>query len=279
MKFLFTACRYTIVWLVVASISSHLQPSSPNTGDWSDAQKEAFLASAKVVKSQSIGIGINNTMRLTLSDDQTTHDAHHNVVDIRKPRYETPLGVEFNFRDSYLFNIAAYRLDRLVNLNMVPVSVERKIGRDRGAVTWWVDDVQMLERDRLQKKVAPPDQADWTDQMFQVRVFNELVFNTDANLGNLIITGDWKIRLIDFTRAFRQQKSLRSPQNLIRIDRRVYEGLKNLNEDTLSEELKPVLGKAEIRAVLARREKILSLFDKKIAERGEEAVICDKPGH
>ena len=87
----------------------------------------------------------------------------------------------------------------------------------RAAVTWWVDDVQMTERRRYAKKIEPPDKARWNDQIYQVRVFNELVYNTDPNQGNLLITNEWKIVLIDFTRAFRTHKKLRHPMNLLSL--------------------------------------------------------------
>ena len=74
---------------------------------------------------------------------------------------------------------------------MVPVSVEREIGGKKSAVTWWVDDVKMMAKKRYEKKIAPPNRARWNDQKFQVRIFNELVYNTDANLENLLITNDW----------------------------------------------------------------------------------------
>ncbi len=89
-------------------------------------------------------------------------------------------------------------------------------------MTWWVDDVQMTERRRYAKKIEPPDKARWNDQIYQVRVFNELVYNTDPNQGNLLITNEWKIVLIDFTRAFRTYKKLRHPMNLSRIHRGFY---------------------------------------------------------
>ena len=252
--------------------------------DWSALtaeQKEEFLLNAKVVSSKGIGVGINNTRRATLSDGKLTHDAHVQTVDIRKQEFKTLNGMELNFRDSYKYNIAAYRLDRLLGLNMLPVSVERKVGGDTASMTWWVDDVMMMERDRYKKKIQVPPQRNvaWNDQMYQVRVFNQLVFNNDPNLGNLLITKDWTIRLVDYSRAFRTQKSLRNPEDLVRCDRRIYDALHELNASVLNRELSGYLSKSEIRGILARRDKILEIFDAKIAANGEASVICDKPGH
>ena len=268
--------------LLISSAQTIATPTAES--DWSaltPEQKEEFLLNAKVSSSKGIGVGINNTRRATLSDGTLTHDAHVQTVDISKLSFKTLNGVELNFRDSYKYNIAAYRLDRLLGLDMVPVSVERKLGGDTGSVTWWVDDVMMMEMERYKKKVKVPPQrnAAWNDQMYQVRVFNQLVFNNDPNLGNLLITNDWQIRLIDYSRAFRTQKSLRNPENLVRCDRRIYNALHELNADILNRELGDYLTKTEVRGILARRDKILKIFDAKIAAEGEASVICDKPGH
>ena len=191
----------------------------------------------------------------------------------------TASGTELNFRDSYKFNIAAYRVDRLVGFGMVPVSVERQIGGKTGSVTWWVDDVQMEELERFKKKIAPPNRADWNDRMVNARVLTEFVYNTDPNLGNFLITDDWTLHLIDFTRAFRAHKKIREPKNLTRIDQRIYDGLRALDRPSAEKELSPYLRKIEIDGLFARRDRILALFDDLIAKKGESVVICKRPGH
>lgn len=265
--------------LVIAAAMTLSALWSQEASSLTDHEKEEFLLQAEVVRSREISTGINNTRRLTLSDGRITHDAHFSRVDIRKNFFDTPQGREFNFRDCYKFNNAGYKLDRLLGLQMVPVSVERRVGGNRGSVTWWVDDVLMMDKERYRRKIEPPDAEAWNDQMYQVRVLNELIYNTDPNLGNLLITKDWKIRLIDFTRAFRQHKTLREPKNLVRIDRRIYEGLRKLDEATLMRELEPFLTNNEIKAILARRDKIVAFFDERITKEGEVVVICDLPGH
>ena len=143
---LLTSPAQTVATASVESDRSALTPE----------QKEEFLLNAKVISSKEIGVGINNTRRATLSDGKLTHDAHVQTVDIRKQEFKTLNGMELNFRDSYKYNIAAYRLDRLLGLNMLPVSVERKVGGDTASMTWWVDDVMMMERDRYKKKIQVP---------------------------------------------------------------------------------------------------------------------------
>ena len=248
---------------------------------WSDAQKEAFLLRAKVVKTERVSTGVTGTLRATLSDGQYTHDASLQSIDVSKRSVTTRQGTELNFRDSYKYNIAAYRLDRLLNLHMVPVSVERKIRGKKASLTWWVDDVEMMDEKRYQRKIAPPHRARWNDQKFQVRIFNELVYNTDPNRGNLLITKDWKLVMIDFSRGFRRHKELMNPRNLTncKLDRRFYAGMRELDRGVVKQRLSDVLAKPEIAGLMARRDKIVAYFDQQITKRGERVVICSLPGH
>ena len=254
------------------------EPTKPFT-QWEDKEKEQFLLTAKVVKMKDVPTGITGTRRVTLSNGQITHDAHFQTIDVYKREYKTPLRTEMNFRDSYKFNIAAYRLDRLIKLNMVPASVERNIRGKTGSLTWWVDDVQMIERERYNKKIQPPRPVEWMDQMHNVRVFNELVYNTDPNLGNFLITNDWRLRMVDFSRAFRMAPKLRLPQNLGRIDQRVYNGLRSLTREKVESELSSFLRNPEIDGFLTRKDRIVEFFEAAIAEKGELRVICKREGH
>ena len=255
-------------------------PSAVCSESLPDAEAEGFLLRADISQRTRLRVGITGSERATLSDGRLTHDAHIQTIDQSRTSFQSKDGTELNFRDTYLYNVAAYRLDRLVNLHLVPVSVVRKVAGKEASVTWWIDDVQMMELERYKKKIKPPNQRDWNDQMNNVRVFNELVYNTDANLGNVLITNDWNVRLIDFTRAFRRHTTLRSPKNLLeRIDRRVLDGLVSLNAERIAERLGDVLGKIEQAAILARRDLILAHYNALISQRGEQAVVCSLPGH
>lgn len=228
----------------------------------SDADIERFLREAKIVRQRSAPKGVTNSLRVTLSDGAITHDAHVQTVDERKTSGPSAQGQELNFRDNWGFNIAGYKLDRLIGMNLVPVSVERQWRGGRAAFTWWVDDVIMDEGDRYKKKVMSPRPAEWNEQMQMVRVFDQLIYNMDRNLGNFLITKDWQLWAIDHTRAFRLHKSLKTPANITRCDRAMYEGLKRLDKPTLKREMGDYLSDWEIDAMLARRDLIVEQLDK-----------------
>ena len=237
----------------------------------SDGEMERFLKDAKILGTKDTGKGVTGSTRANLSDGTLTHDAHIQTIDEYKREFRTTTGVEFDFRDSWRFNIAAYRIDRLIGLNMVPVSVERHHRSAPGAFTWWVDDVLIDEGARLKKKIEAPDQRQYATQTVMMRLFDELISNTDRNQGNIIYSKDWRLWLIDHTRAFRKNPTLKKPGHITRCDRQVFERLKALDKDTLKRAVGKYLDEGQIKAVLARRDLIVqrlesfgpsSLFDR-----------------
>jgi hypothetical protein len=79
--------------------------------------------------------------------------------------------------------------------------------------------------------------------------------------------------MIDHTRAFRLGKDLLKPDQLQRIDRTLLQRMRELTAPGLTETMKRSMTKDEIDALLARRDVIVKLFDDRIAQRGEAAVL------
>ena len=236
-------------------------------------EMEVFLKEAKIVSTRDAGNGVTNSRRATLSNGTITHDAHIQVVDQQKAVFEAGGATELNFKDSYRFNIAAYRLARLIGLDNVPMSVERRVDAKTAAVTWWVDDVAMDEKERIARKALGPSPARTSEQIATMRVFDELIQNKDRNQGNLLWTGDWKLWLIDHTRAFRTGGKLLKPDQLTKIDRDLLERLRALDANAVKAALAGVVTNGEIDAVLRRRDALVKHFDARIAKVGEAAVI------
>ena len=98
-------------------------------------------------------------------------------------------------------------------------------------------------------------------------------------MGNHVISSDWKVWMIDFTRAFRTFRKLYDVKALGRIDRRLYDSLRALTRESLDSATVPHLSRRERLAILDRRDLLLEHFDARIAAEGEYAVICSRPGH
>ena len=252
-----------IVWVTLVHPSAQTAPAQPGGVEtWTDAQIEEFLSKAKVLRTKGTGKGVTNSIRATLSDGVVEHDAHIQQVDERKQTGPAAQGAELNFRDSWAFNVAAYRLDRLIGLKLVPVSVSRDYRSKSSAFTWWIDDVLMEEGERLKKQIQPPSPAKWNEYMQLIRIFDQLIYNVDRNMGNLIITKDWQVWAIDHTRAFRLHKELKTPTSITRCDKAVFEGLKGLDADKLKASTNDFLSEWERAAILARRDAIVAILEK-----------------
>jgi hypothetical protein len=264
--------------LAVASVTADSQAPAPVRGDapaLSDTDKEAFLRTAEIGDMRTVPIGVTKPKRARLDDGTIQHDAQIQTID----RSWDPNGPFANFRDYYKFNIAAYRLALLVGFDRVPVSVERTVEGEKAAVTWWVDDVTMMEVEREENGIQPPDPDDFDHQMCQLRIFSQLIHNTDLNPGNVLITSDWKLWLIDFTRAFRVGQEIDRSELAGRICRPFYRAIRDLDEEVVRAELRPHLTEPEIEVVLAGRDEIVAHFDEQAASRGETVVFCDEPHH
>lgn len=237
-------------------------------------QIKQFLLTAKVTGGKQSSKGITNPWRLTLSNGTLTHDASFQAVDEHDIDRKFADGHrELLFVDSYKYNIAACRLAEMLGLeDMLPVYVERKWQGQIGSLSWWLP-VQMDEGQRLQRKIQAPDVEAWNQQMYRIRVLDELVYDTDPNLTNVLIGNDWKIYRVDFTRAFRLSKDLREFKNLEHCDRKLLERLKALDGNELEEKTRHYLNKEEVKALMARRDKIVAYIQTLIAEKGEGEVL------
>ncbi len=233
-------------------------------------QKEAFLAKAKIKKTKEAKKGVTGTFRVTLSDGTLTHDASVQTIDEYKQFFLNEIG----FKDSYKFNIAAWKLARLLGIgDMVPPSVKRNYqGGKTASFTWWIDNVQMDEEQRRAKKVQPPDINAWNEENNVMNVFDQLIYNVDRNQTNIQIDQDWHLWMIDHGRSFRVLKTLKDPGALKMVDRNMLAKMKLLDEPTLTKVFGRDVSKDEIRGLLARRDLIVKFFE----DKGESALF-DRP--
>jgi hypothetical protein len=273
-----------IVVFVLASLCSplpaHAQAASATATapELSVAQIKDFLKNAKVIKTRSTTKGVTAPKRLTLSDGVTTHDAVFQAIDDRKTVMQLGGGgrqatTELNFVDSYKYNIGAYELARLLGLEyMMPVYIERRVDGQIGSISWFVTTL-MDESDRLKKKIEPPNATDWNQQMYRMRVFSALTRDTDRNLTNVLITPQWKVMMIDFSRAFRLQPELLHQADLTKIDRALLAKLETLTKDGVKQATNDFLSNREIEVMMQRRDLLVAHFKKLIADLGEAKVL------
>ena len=238
------------------------------------SEREAFLSRASVVTDPPTDG--RPSWRAALDDGTRRHDASVVTDDGSGPT-----------RRNYRLNLAAYELDKLLDLNLVPPSVERTINGRPASVIWWLDDFAMNELDRRRKRIDPPDPDRWGRQVQAVRVFDELISNTYRDTApplylntvwdNLLITTDWTIWITDHTGAFRVRTELQDHDSLVRCPRKVLGRLRVLNKAGLRQALAKYLSSQQLDALDVRRVLLVRHFDHQIESRGEAAVLYDLP--
>ena len=272
-----------VVFLLATLLSSSLSFAqtavpAPEAAELSVAQIKDFLKNAKVVRTRNTNKGVTAPKRVTLSNGSLEHDAVFQAIDDRK-LVETLGGggrqtqTELNFVDSYKYNIAAYELATLLGLeHMMPVYVERRWNGQVGSISWFVPTL-MDESDRIKKKIEPPSPTLWNQQMYRMRVFSSLVRDTDRNLTNVLVTPQWKVMMIDFSRAFRLQPELQHLKDLTKIDRTLLARLETLQKEEVRTAVGNFLTKSELDALMVRREMLVAHYKKLVASLGEDKVL------
>jgi hypothetical protein len=240
------------------------------------AEAEEFLRSAEIQQVKYFDTkGVTKPRRVVLSDGTRTLRAIFKDIDEYEPKKTLANGeVLIPFRDTFRHEIAAYEIDKLIGLNMVPPCVERRIRRDVGSLCMWVEGTMTEWERKMEKKVDPPDMREWNDQMYTVRLFQQLIYDEDyKNISNLLVDPDFKIYKVDSSRAFRTTSKLRKESSLPRFSRSVLEGLRGLTREEAEARLGEWLTKGQIKGLMARRDRILELVEERVAERGEAAIL------
>lgn len=231
----------------------------------SDADVEEILSNGTVVGKKPIGKGVTGASKLRLEWEGANRSAAFKTVDdhrTRLTRFKTA-SPELMFSDSYRYERAAYLLDRVLNINMMPVTVLRTVDGTDGAVIDWVEGA-INELDRREKGLQAPVPEELIAQRNVMFLFDALVGNIDRNLGNqLITTNDWKLHVIDFSRSFRTNHKLTSAFKEIpsSLPRTLYEELKSMRPDTIHEIMKGLLSRVQVKALLARRKRLVEKIE------------------
>jgi hypothetical protein len=243
---------------------------------------ERFLASAAIASVQPIGEGVTRPIKVFLKEGTIEHQGVWKNVTGR------PLGIP----DEWRYEIAAYRMDKLLDLGMVPPTVERVLWRRKGSLQLWVKTARSL-LDVAEKKIQiPPAFADlMIRNKYLVRAFDSLIANEDRTQQNVRYTEDWRTILIDHSRSFRSSKA--SSESLLfgrngtqkgddgrvfpikALPRRFLECLKTLTFENVLAATAGTLNEKEIRAVLARRDLLVKDAEASIAEVGESEFLYD----
>lgn len=237
---------------------------------------EEFLKKGRFVAREPLGVGVTGSLKVTIQRDDKKQFAVLKVVDQKRPGLAKNAAgeMELDFQDSWRTEIAAYELDKLLGLGMVPATIQRESPYDSKAASLqlWVE-ASLSEEKRRQRAIVPPDAQRWADQLAKMSVFDALIYNMDRNPGNLLITDTFDVRLIDHSRSFRPNAELRNKDDLTRFSRSLLAKIKELNQSAIGKKLGDYLSLSQIDGLMKRRQLILDRADEMAKKYGESAVL------
>jgi hypothetical protein len=236
---------------------------------------EEFLKTAEIIKSQDIGEGVTKPLKFTLKRG-----------DVEKYGvWKNPSGIQKGYLEGWQYEIAAYEMDKLLGLNMVPPTVERKLHGLRGSLQLWIES-QFSDLEMREKGIDIPDSEllQWSKMKYLARAFDCLIANDDRTQQNMRYTQDWRTILIDHSRSFRSsrkftkklvfgKKGIKSVKLIRYLPRAFVEKVKALNIDNIRNAVGPYLKDKEIKAVLKRKKLLLNEIEEMIKEKGENKVL------
>ena len=238
---------------------------------------EEFLKNAAIVGQRQLG-GENKQYEpwiLTLEKEGLT----------RQAIWKNTEGRIRGFLEGWTWEIAAYRLDKHLGLNMVPPTVEKEFKGERGSCQLWVTS-EMDLRKKVREKIETPNNKvlSWNRAIYLQRAFDNLIANIDGHQGSILITKDWRIILVDHTRSFgTYQRSISKliyteeyrdgPRIMRELPRVFVEKLKALDFELIRSIVGIYLTAEEIEAVLTRRDLMLEEIKRIIDKYGEDKVL------
>jgi hypothetical protein len=232
-------------------------PDSAKIWEGREAQFEEFLRTAPVLKVVDVPIGVTKPRRAYVEPGGLCESFAWKTL---------PPGFHKGFWDSYKSEVAAYELDKLLGLGMVPVTVERRIKSDTGAAVLWLSGVRTW-----QEALRAPKTSKWTRNVVRMKMWDNLVGNSDRNKGNLLVDYAGNLFLIDHSRAFTTEKKLY--QEIETVDIELWDRMLALDAETLKAAIGKWVGNGGIKAILQRREKMKKEIDAILARRGDAAIV------
>ncbi len=242
-----------------ADITAAPRRVGPRPDRITDEQIEDILTNGEIVSMEDVGEGVTKPQKVVLRKDG------HEVKAIFKTE-STPIQGNrrqqqklINLSDRWQHEVAAYRLDKLIDLDLVPVTVQRTIGGATGSLSFWIDGL-VNEMEREQEQLVATGWCSLGEQWQLMFIFDTLVYNEDRTKQNMVYgREDWMMYLIDHSRSFRTHRG--RPQDIRKVELRLSPllagRLEALSYEDLNVAMSGLLEKAQIQALLRRRDEIL----------------------
>ncbi len=241
------------------------EPSQIKEEDVSREDLEYYLSRAAVVDVNRRAVpGRTAPWRIKLDYRGVERRAMFKVIDAPRPE---------SLPESYKYELSAYALDKLLDLNRIPPTVEREIEGTRGSLQMLVENCMGMDEQQI-KNIAPPDSQAFANALDEINVFENLCYSKRQELEDILIhKQSWKIFRVDFSQAFDPAPDLIPEQEIRRCSKKLFQNLQNLSDEVIKARLKNYLNDEEIAALISRKTRIIEMLNKLIKEKGESAVL------
>ncbi len=230
---------------------------------------ENYLRTAKIVSKRRTG-GRGENWIISLDDGKIARHGFYKLLNQARPAAL--------ITDSYKYGIAAYELDKLLDLNLVPTVVEREIDGKKGSLQKFIEGA-LLESERRIKNIEPPDSERFKNTLEDLSVFENLTYSPsfcgERELDDILIMHkkDWEIFRVDFSEAFAPSPELIPGCEITGCSKKLFQNLIKLDDKVIKAKLKHYLNDEEMSMLLKRKKLIIEKIKKLIAEKGEESVL------
>lgn len=260
-------------WLAFLPAGQFKSEEIRDHATWEEFLKSAAITGEIQMKESE---GVTRPWRLTLEKDGVT----------RQAIWKDVMGRVKGYMESWKAEIAAYRLSKALELNMVPPTVEKERQGKSGSCQLWIEYWKDYFTIVNEERQPPPGRVtSFLRAVFLQRAFDNLICNADRHTKNYLITDDWRMILIDHSRAF--YKGPESTTRLVydennrisrgfvmdQLPRKFVNALRALDAPRVREIVGEYLTDEEISDTLKRRDLIIAWIDKHIAEKGEAYVL------
>ena len=229
-----------------------------NPFNMSDQAVENFLLNAKITGKKTTKEGRTKPFKITLEQDGIIIHGIFKYKDSKPNAHKGRWSSSKNNADRYQYEVAAYKLDRMLNIGLVPVTVTREIDGKKGILQVWIEGL-ITELIMVEDNIPYKGACDLKAQVNMMDTFDYLIANRDRNQTNVMFSkDDWQIWFIDHSRSFsassRKNKALRKLD--INPTPAFKAALQTLTRDQL-DSLNSWLHTKQIDAIWKRREKII----------------------
>lgn len=253
----------SILFISCILLTTSLHASTTVVKNTDPSYVENFLTTGKVILIEDTELGITQPKRLTIQKNNVTMQAVFKSFSTKKRsgRKQSERKT-VNKSDRFEHELAAYQLNKILDINMIPLTTKRKVNGKVGMVQLWVVN-SILHRTIYKNKSNELDVCPFKEQNDIMNMFDILIYNEDRNLGNRLYTlNDCRLWMIDHSRAFRiKSKKPKSHRNVkVRLSEKLAQKLIGLNEIILEEKLGRTISKLQIDYILKRRDLLIKLW-------------------